>query len=282
MDVTRQSEGLAAREEGRGVPVILLHDSASDSRQWRSLTGYLAGRYQVIAPDLPGYGGSRDAAGGAPSLAGIAEALRPFVVLGTPVHLVGHGFGGAVALKTASLFPGHVRSLTVIEPAAYGALWTGRHRAAGSRALRAAMGSSAACLAEGDAWTAMRIVIEFWHGAGAWDRTSFGLRQRLAADAGRVHRDFAAAAGDRSTALDLAGVVCPVLSLRGASSPPITAAVRDHLRQTLPFMEHREVEGAGHMLPLTDPHIVDPAIGKFLARTDRSWQDENGTAALAA
>ncbi len=124
---------IATREEGAGVPVVLLHGSASDSRQWRSLTGWISGRYRVIAPDLPGYGGSHRVRRGA-TLETLAETLAPMLTPGAPVHLVGHGFGGAVALKAACMFPGHVRSLTLIEPTASGppAAMTRRRRASSS------------------------------------------------------------------------------------------------------------------------------------------------------
>ena len=149
--------------------------------------------------------GRARARGTAPSLAQIAASLRPLIVRETPVHLVGHSFGGAVALKAAAMFPGHVRSLTLIEPAAFNTLWTehGPDRPESWR-FRAAIRSSAAALAEGDAWDAMRHVVDFWNGEGAWERTSFGLRQTLAAQAGQVHDDYAAVEADRTTHRDLA------------------------------------------------------------------------------
>ena len=36
------------------------------------------------------------------------------------------------------------------------------------------------------------------------------------------------------------------------------------------------------MLPLTDPHVVDPMIADFLVRVDRGWQDTTGSVSLAA
>jgi lipase len=284
MTAAIQFEDIAIRQEGEGTPVIALHGTASDSQQWRSLTGWLSGRYRVIAPDLPGYGGSRAAGRGRVlTLHDIAASLRPLITAGTPVHLVGHSFGGAVALKAACLFPGHVRSLTLIEPAAFGALWSERGNSGqDSDALRTAARNSRVALAEGDAWEAMRHIIDFWNGEDAWERTSFRLRQILAAQVAQAHRDFDALEGDVTTAMDLAGVVCPSLSLRGTRSPQVTAAIAEHLRRRLPFVRHEEIEGAGHMLPLTDPHIVDPMIGNFLARVDLGWQDNIGSRALAA
>jgi pimeloyl-ACP methyl ester carboxylesterase len=283
MNSAIRPDPISIREEGRGVPVLLLHGSLSDSRQWRSLTGYLGGRHRVMAPDLPGYGRTRAAPHGASSLAALAERLRSMLVNGGPAHVVGHSFGGAVALKAASLFPGYFRSLTLIEPAAFGSLWTerGRHIAE-THEFRAAAHNSATALVEGDAWSAAGYLIDFWNGEGAWGRTSFRLQQAIAAKVGQAHGDFAALDGDTTTAADLAGVVCPILSIRGTRSPAATDTIAHHLRQRLPFFRDEEIEGAGHMVPLTDPHIVDPMIGDFLARVDRTWQDESGSVTLAA
>src|ERR1700694_442165 len=45
-------------EAGRGPAVVLVHGYAETSRMWRPLMSQLADRYRVIAPDLPGIGGS--------------------------------------------------------------------------------------------------------------------------------------------------------------------------------------------------------------------------------
>ncbi len=278
MTLAFHPQPLAARETGAGTPVVLLHGSFSDARQWRSLSDWLGGRHHVVAVDLPGYGNSRNVS--ADSLEEMVEHLRPFIVRHSPVHVVGHSLGGAVALKAACHFPGHVRSLTLIEPPVIGALSPRSDMA--SRGLVAAVLRSKIALAEGDAWDGTRQVIDYWNGAGAWDRTSFRLRQALAEQIGRAHRDYAALTSDRASRDDLASVVCPVLSLRGTHSPAITARVRDEVIRALPFARHEEIEGAGHMLPLTDPHLVDPMIGRFLARVDRGWQDVAGSTRLAA
>lgn len=75
----------------------------------------LAGRgWRVIAPDRPGHGRSP-----APNRPDDAEADAEWVtsLLAGGVHLVGHSFGGAVALLAAARAPSAVRSLTLVEPA---------------------------------------------------------------------------------------------------------------------------------------------------------------------
>ena len=77
------------RVRGAGHPVVALHGSASSGAQWRSLVGYLEGRFRVITPDLPGYGASAHLPVG--GLAGDARAVAALIDrIGGPVHLVGY------------------------------------------------------------------------------------------------------------------------------------------------------------------------------------------------
>src|SRR5688572_5073410 len=108
-------------DQGRGEPVVLLHSSGASGAQWRALAERLSGRYRVIAPDLYGYGATAPWPGrGAFSLAREAEiALAMLELADEPAHLVGHSYGGAVALHVARLHGGLLRSLVAIEPVAF-------------------------------------------------------------------------------------------------------------------------------------------------------------------
>src|SRR5262245_18592436 len=107
-------------DQGAGEPVILLHSSAGSSAQWRALAGMLAGRYRVLAPDLFGCGDSPMRPGGPFGLAHEAEIARALLQrAGGAAHLVGHSYGGAVALHTALRHGASVLSLALIEPVAF-------------------------------------------------------------------------------------------------------------------------------------------------------------------
>jgi pimeloyl-ACP methyl ester carboxylesterase len=70
--------------------------------------------WELIIPDRPGHG--RSASPGRPDDAD-ADGQWVAELLGDGAHLVGHSFGGAVALNAASRRPSAVHSLTIIEPA---------------------------------------------------------------------------------------------------------------------------------------------------------------------
>src|SRR5688572_18112304 len=98
--------------------VVCVHCSASSSRQWRPLVERRAARRRVLTVDLYGYGASPPwPVGRGLTLLDEAGLLAPlYEVAGGPVDLVGHSYGGAVALRAALADPSRVRSLVLFEP----------------------------------------------------------------------------------------------------------------------------------------------------------------------
>src|SRR5689334_11612486 len=112
------------RESGSGPAVLCLHCSASTSGQWRPLMERLADRYRVIAPDLYGCGKSPAWPGERPMWIEdeIAFLAPAFERADKRFHLVGHSFGGAVALKAALGLKPRLASLVLYEPVLFAVL----------------------------------------------------------------------------------------------------------------------------------------------------------------
>jgi pimeloyl-ACP methyl ester carboxylesterase len=256
------------RAEGEGAPVIALHGSASTGAQWRSLVGYLSGRFEIFTPDLPGYGASDPVPAG--GLAADAAAVTGLAArIGAPVHLVGHSWGAVVALQVARQQPALVRSLTLIEPVAFHLL---RDGAPGDRAVLAEVEALQrgidADAASGSPAAAMERFIDFWNGSGAWARTSPRLRAFFLGCLDRVRADFRAVAAERWSVADLGQVDVPALAVMGLGSPVAGMRMTELVARALPRAVLRLVPDAGHLAPLTDPHVVDPMIGAHLAAVD--------------
>ena len=106
------------REAGCGPAVVCVHSSASSSAQWRPLMDRLAGRFHTLAVDLYGSGktpawpGHRSL-----TLADEVALLAPvFNWAGERCHLVGHSYGGAVALAAALAEPARVAPSSCSSP----------------------------------------------------------------------------------------------------------------------------------------------------------------------
>jgi pimeloyl-ACP methyl ester carboxylesterase len=104
---------------GTGEPVVFLHGWALGQHAYkRALKRIVNLGYRVYAPALPGFGGTGDLPRDSASVAGYAEwldALLATLGVEQPVSVIGHSFGGAVAIKLAHDFPARVRSIVLID-----------------------------------------------------------------------------------------------------------------------------------------------------------------------
>jgi pimeloyl-ACP methyl ester carboxylesterase len=116
---------------GMGPAVLLIHGLGGTRRTWRHLIPGLARTHTVIAPDLPGHGGSEPPAGDY-SLGAHACAMRDLLLtLGYPrASIVGHSLGGGVALQSAYQFPERTERIVLISSGGLGAEVTPILRAA--------------------------------------------------------------------------------------------------------------------------------------------------------
>ena len=102
---------LNVRYWGDGPPVLLVHGAITNGEASWSRQRPLADRWQLIVPDRRGFHPNPPA----PGTDFDVDAADMAELLGPGAHLVGHSYGGIVALLAADLRPDAVRSLTLIE-----------------------------------------------------------------------------------------------------------------------------------------------------------------------
>lgn len=97
-------------------PLILLHGMSSSADSFRELLVHLSQGYWTIAPDIPGFGfsGDTDPYTFPQLIAWLDSFLGELGV--DAVHLVGHSFGGALAISYALAVPVKVRTLILLAP----------------------------------------------------------------------------------------------------------------------------------------------------------------------
>jgi pimeloyl-ACP methyl ester carboxylesterase len=101
-----KAHSIAYTQEGKGIPIVLLHGFCEDSRMWEDfLPDLLEEGFQVIRVDLPGFGQS--AVIPKVSIEGMAHAVLAVLeeLQVGPVVMIGHSMGGYVGLAFARLFP---------------------------------------------------------------------------------------------------------------------------------------------------------------------------------
>jgi pimeloyl-ACP methyl ester carboxylesterase len=111
----------AFRISGSGPALLLLHGLACDSSTWLDVIPTLSEHYTVIAPDLLGHGES-DKPDADYSLGGYANGMRDLLtVLGIDkVTVVGHSFGGGVAMQFAYQFPDRTERVVLVSTGGLG------------------------------------------------------------------------------------------------------------------------------------------------------------------
>jgi len=258
------------REAGSGPGVLCLHSNAASSSQWRALMERLAPDFHVIATD--GYGAGKGPAWPKDRHIGLADEvdlLGPaFERAGTPMALVGHSYGAAVALMAALAQPGRVAALVLYEPTLFSLLDAERPPPNAADGIRAAVASSVAALARGDATEAARCFIDYWMGDGIFMRMPEARRGPIElAVANAPHWAKALLGEPTPLAAFAAALRMPVLYLTGRESPPSSLCVARVLTGALPQAEVQSFEGLGHMGPVTHPEMVNEAIERFLRKT---------------
>ena len=258
---------IAYQRCGAGEPLILLHSSACSSHQWSALSTELQDEFQILAPDLHGYGANEPWQAGRrirlADEAAIIEALA--ATCAAPIHLVGHSYGGAVALKAALDGRVALRSLVLVEPVAFNILWHSDPQAARYFGeIRDLSDSVWAAVSRGDRLDAITRFVDYWNGLGAWSRLTLAQQERLLATTPKIPQDFMAAITEPRTLADYGRLLLPTLLLHGSESPAPTRRIAGLLETVLPDVRTAAIPGAGHMAPLTHAGPVNAAIIEHL------------------
>lgn len=253
-------------EAGSGSAVMLVHSSVSGARQWRRLMDDLQADHHVRAVNLFGYGKTPPWPDETPQSlddqARLVEAALPPDA--ADISVVGHSFGGAVAMKLAARLPGRVTKLALLEANPFYLLRQAGRTAAFAEAM-ALRDCIKQCGARG-AWAmAAERFADYWGGAGSWDSMPADRRDAFAQALKPNYFEWDAVM-DETTPLEQWARLAPRATLF-VSDPGTVAPIREIaalLRGACPTWRFEEIAGGGHMAPLTRPEIVNPLVRAFL------------------
>lgn len=252
--------------------VVLLHSSASSARQWTALVDLLSSRFDVRAVDFHGHGTQAPWSGGRPlTLADEVALIEPILQAAGRVHLVGHSYGGAVALKVAEMFPHSVRSLVVYEPVLFNWLFRDDANSQAAQQILAVSDAVSRYLAAGLDHAAGAVFVNYWSGAGAWEWLPLPRRDAIAARMRAVHPHFGALYSDGLSGSSIGRTDMPILYLTGADTPESSRRIAELAHKQLPRAEHETLAGMGHLGPITHAAAINRRIEQQLV--DRGTAD---------
>jgi pimeloyl-ACP methyl ester carboxylesterase len=216
----------------------------------------LSQRFRVVVPNLPGYGetprGTSPRKGDIPHAAELIEAMLAEV--GQPLVVAGHSYGGVIALRIASRNVIRPRALALFEPVAVRVL-----EAAGDMeafvSARAFFDDYASRVEAGDG-EAIRTMVEYWFGSGAFDRLPEAARTFLIRHARENARDVRATLQEEYSRESLRRLTMPVLVVRGSRSPGMMQSICAHIGSHAAQGSLVTLDGATHAMTATHTEAV--------------------------
>lgn len=248
------------------APVVGLHCAGATWRQWRGLADCLCDRTDVYLPQLNGPDRVQRRHRENPfSLAdeakNIVEKLRE---MGSPAHLVGHSYGGAVALHIARHHSEFVASLCLYEPTAFNLLGGIEPRDVGLKdEIRAISAAIQEAIDEDCALFAAQLFTDFWGGLGAWQALDADKQLNMLGWIPKAPPIFAALMNEPlgpGIPSDL-----KVTLIYGQHTKPHTRRIVEMLTKELGSVTALELAGADHMGPFVFRERITKMVAQSIA-----------------
>lgn len=239
-------------------PIALIHCGLGKAGNWRGLLNALGGGFTAHNIELPGHGLAEDwdrSRDFTEQALEIALTEMP----STPVPLIGHSYGAALALRLAVERPYRVSSLVLIEPTLFAAAkgrWgydkVVRDMAAFDKKMKAAQFATAA-----------KEFFALWGDGRSWNDLNGEQKSYILDRIETIPAGNPLLMEDRSGILKpgrIEALEIPVTFVDGGNSHPVIADIISELGDRMRDAEWLTVPDAGHMVPITHPELVAKAI----------------------
>jgi len=272
---TRQIEVNGARltysEQGRGVPVVLVHGSLSDLRIWEAQRLAIAQRYRYVALTQRYFGTEKWSGDGkdftqdvhAADLAAFIRALDA-----GPVHLVGWSYGGLTTLLVAKEHPELVRTLTVHEPGIRSLLLDTVEGRQASAEFSLALVPAVSAAKAGDALQAARLFHEamFSLPPGGFESEPQAIRRIVLDNARTMILALHAPPPPVFSCPSLRAIRSPALVTVGENAQKQYRMIAEKVSGCLGDAALAVIPAANHDAPIRNPGVFNATLLSFLRR----------------
>ena len=264
--MTRQPhfEPFIARLGTGARSVLALHCTMAFSGAWAGFQRHAGDDLTFVAPDMPSHGKSVDWDGVSDFSDTVFVAARD--ALTEPMDIIGHSFGGAVALRLAIEHPELVRSLAVIEPVTFSIALQDQPDVVRDHDKDAE--SFHEFIKAGDNEGGARAFNRMWSDHGPkWDSIPMASRQAMTRAIPVVPGTMPFLYEDSADILPrLKDLHIPTLMIRGETSHAVVSVTNEGLADRLPNAHSVTIPEAGHMAPISHPAETAAVWRAFLAK----------------
>jgi 3-oxoadipate enol-lactonase len=260
MDATINGARIHYERSGKGSPLLLIHAGIADSRMWEPQAGAFAGDFDMIRPDLRGFGGSELPPGSYSMMADIVGLLDHLGI--EQAHVVGCSMGGTVAVDIALEHPERVARLILVGSGVSGAEF--------GQADKALFADVDAADEKGDLDAVNRAEVRLWvDGPHRAEGAAPPKIRDLVLDMNRraMRSDWSAAthkAIDPPAIDRLGSVQAPTLVVVGDEDMPHVGVVAGVLESKIPGARKVVIKGAAHLPSLERPDEFNRILRDFL------------------
>jgi pimeloyl-ACP methyl ester carboxylesterase len=268
-------QAIRLRRSAERPHVVALHCSGGSARQWRHLAQALGSGFDLTAPDLIGseQGPSWHGTG---AFRLTDEARRIVSIVDRSryrVHLVGHSYGGGVALRVAMERPHRIASLTLYEPTSFHVLRgmgpDGRHALNEIRTIASGISD---LVGAGRYLDAAHIFVDYWNGIGTFVTLSGEARANVARFMPQAGLHFRALCEEGFSLANYRRLRLPLRIFSGSVSPSPAQIVAYGLSRAMNPGALRIIGGVGHMGPVTAPAQIATEMADHIRATDAAMR----------
>lgn len=266
-EVSANGQTFTYVEEGAGPPVVLVHGSVSDYREWGKQLKPLGQQYRVVAysrryhwPNVPP-GPAADASLElqADDLAALISALHL-----APARIIGHSYGAATALHLTLRHPELVHSLVLAEPGVPGVLAGQPDQEAILKEAQMVRSEMTRAFATKDAAQIVRTITK--HVApGEYEKATPAERKGLLANVAAFELDYTARR-PAFTCADAQKIAVPVLLVTGKRSPMGLQRMAETTAGCIKGAQLVSIPQATHWMQLDQAEVFNSAILAFLSK----------------
>jgi len=199
----------------------------------------------------------------------VDQVIKLVDSLDRPMLLLGHSYGGFIALKTALARPSKILALCLYEPVLWGGLASYRNVPIASIVER--FDPEQLLLNKSMAGTQayLQRFIDYWNGPDAWAAMTPAQQSTVMAGAEKIAAEVYEVVTDTTPHTAYSTIEQPIHILHGTTSPPEVLAMKDILAETIPHLTTATIPG-GHMNPIRNPIPVNAHFQLFL----KKWREQ--------